>query len=62
MHRMSKQLILSATLSVLAMTGVALLSTPGIAAIHGDSAPLISAKASIDAELLSLGTLLPGIK
>jgi hypothetical protein len=59
---MSKQLIFSAALSVLAMTGAALLSTPSIAAANGGSASLIEAKASVDSALPSLGTLLPGIK
>ena len=59
---MSKQLIFSAALSVLAMTGAALLSTPGIAAANGGSAPLVEATASIDAALPSLGALLPGLR
>ena len=59
---MSKQLILSAALSVLAMTGAALLGTPGIAAAHGDDAAGFSAKASIDSAVPSLGTLLPGLR
>ena len=59
---MSKQLILSATLSVLAMTGAALLATPGVAADHSGSTPLIEAKASIDAALPSLSKFLPAIR
>jgi hypothetical protein len=59
---MSKQLILSATLSVLAMTGAALLSTPGVAAEAGAAAPLVQAKASVNAALPALGALLPAIK
>lgn len=59
---MSKQLIFSAALSVLAMTGAALLSTSGIAAVAIDSASLVEAKASIDAALPSIGALLPGLR
>ena len=59
---MSKQLILSATLSVLAMTGTALLSTPGVAAGTNGAAPLVQAKASVEAALPALGTLLPGLR
>jgi hypothetical protein len=59
---MSKQLILSAALSVIAMAGAALFSVPGIAAPLGSAAALIEVKASAEAALPALGTLLPGLR
>lgn len=59
---MSKQLALSAALSVIAMATVAYFAAPG-AQIGGSSVPsLFSAVATPGAVAPALGTLLPGLR
>ncbi len=59
---MSKQLALSAALSILAMAGVAFFAAPG-GRDGGTSAPsLFNAAAAPGAVAPALGTLLPGLR
>jgi hypothetical protein len=58
---MSKQLALSAALSILAMVGVAVFGTPG-ARDGGTSAPSLFNASAPTSVAPALGTLLPGLR